>query len=79
MGTEITVKAKKKNYTEIIDNIKKFKGWEVRVNFFNLIKIKVLPVINSTLEYVPRYSGLDAETAKPIDKTTTGRSPYARY
>ncbi|WP_300757556.1 hypothetical protein [uncultured Brachyspira sp.] len=29
-------------------------------------------------EYVPRYSGLDAETAKPIDKTTTGRSPYAR-
>ena len=29
-------------------------------------------------EYVPRYSGLNTQIAKPIDKTTTGRSPYAR-
>lgn len=29
-------------------------------------------------EYVPRYTGTDGNAAKPIDKTTTGYSPYAR-
>ena len=28
-------------------------------------------------EYVPRYTGTDGKAARPIDKTTTGHSPYA--
>ncbi|MEI0486657.1 hypothetical protein [Brachyspira intermedia] len=29
-------------------------------------------------EYVPRYTGTGGKAAEPIDKTTTGHSPYAR-
>lgn len=28
-------------------------------------------------EYVPRYTGTDGKAARPINKTTTGHSPYA--